>query len=475
MKIFNNKASGSGSGGGTELGSNVGDVFFSYNLSFTPDPRTVDITYSAFSGDPADYPDLKLGIQNPPTLAGLPITKEYDSSIMPYPVNVHEFGEDIWLTGRNIYNGNGQQVKLVKIKKGEYNTPVSYFIDIGYDNVYSRIITDGVYFYIFKTISSSSVYSFITSFIKFKIEDGTYETINFKSKRIAKAYFEKELNQFVVYEVNATDDNDSDMTKNGIYYYDTFEQLKTVADVSLNRYLWAENQIYGLATKFNLNTLRKKDGRIIYTDFTNKQLKDHSDNSLFVDVVGEDGTNTNVSGFTGIFELFGKVFCSFTDVKDSVSYLACVCKEEGKDPIYAYPYTLAQYSSFLIYDNIFDYDFSKPEPFAPAIIYKDTTNTRKALTFNAVKDNQYKFENINSLNPPSGTLGEFSNYMIQDYYNISNKALDDAGYRVYDNLGFIGHITQKVIDLKFNGYSVPFIYVPAYQQGNLTTYLIVKK
>lgn len=473
MKIIhNNQANGGGGSGGSGLGSNVGDVFFSYNMSFSSDPRTVDITYGAFSGSYEDYPDLQPSIINAPTIAGLPVTAEYDNSILPYPVSLYEFDDHFWAVGRNVYN-TSTSMRLSKMAKGDWQPLETFDIPVGHLNIYEKIIFDGENFYIYQE-STGGFTDFIDKFIKFNINTKTYETISFKSKRIVKAYFDNTINKFVVYEVNAIDDNDSDMTKNGIYYYDTFEELKNTADAPLTRYDFSFYQISGLSTVFKNGTLRKKDGQIIYYDKDTKQLREHATNDVFASLIGENGTNTNVTNISGIFEIYGKVFCSFTDVKDSVSYLACLCKEPNEDTTYAYPTTLGAGSPFLIYDQIFDYDFSKPNPYAPAIVYKNSSNIRKALTFNKVKSAQYAFENISSINPPS-TLYEFKNYMSEDYWHVNVKALDDLGYRTYDDLGLIAFVTHRVVDMKFNGYGVPYIYIPAYQQGNLNTYLIVKK
>lgn len=475
MKIIHNdQAGGSGGGGeaGNGLGQAVGDVFFSYNFTFGND-KIADITNQAFRGKNEDYPDLFTTIQLPPTLAGLPVTLELNNSNLPYPLYTHEFDDHFWIVGRNLFGGSNG-VRLSKVMKGDWQIEV-HDIDLGVSNFYSKIIFDGSENFLIY-IEANGASKKITEAKKFNVNTKITTTLTLNPKRIVKAYFDDLLQKFVVFEVNATDDNDSDMSKNGIYYYDNFDDVKTVADVPLTRFDWGTNQITGLVSLFKYSTLRKKDGQILYIDKTTKELKDHTTNAVITPIVGQDGTTAGITGFTSIFELYGRVFFSFGDVKDATNYLALGCYKDGEDTRYAYPYDLVASGVFLIYDKIFDYDFDSPTgPSAPAVLYTTSAQKRRGLTFNSVKEKQYVFDDVNSVNPPSSVTFIDYSYMVDDYRNVYGKSDEDLSYRIYDQYGFIQSLTYAVIDLKFNGFGVPDIYIPPLAVGNLITYLIVKK
>lgn len=474
MKIFDNTGSRGGSGSGGIAGE-PGDIIFSYN--YKTDPKLADITYQSFKGRYEDYPELnQLIVQNPATLSGLPVTDYIDNSLLPYPCELYDFGDFFYATGKNLFNSN--EFFINKIFKtptdNQYN-----IITLPYAASTARAIFDGTdTFYIFNQPTDNSL---ITSAIKYNIETLEQETLTLSAKRIIKAYWATDIQKFVVYEMNAIDEDDHDATKNGIFYYDNFDDVKTVPDIVIDKYKIVDININTYIGLVKNCVLRKTDGQIVYIDQEDKKLKDLLTDAEICSFVGDDGTITNITNFTSIFETFGKLFFSFQDTKDSVGYIAHACYSPADGILmYANTYDMPTYeTNFLIFNYVYNLDFELGNPFGPAVIYTNASQVRKAVTFSVDKEKQFTFENINTLEAPTSTAVIQFSYMKNDYYssytreNTTNE-FDDK-YMIYDMYGFMNAITYSILDIGFNGLGVSFIYVPAYKLDNLITYLIIKK
>lgn len=477
MKIFDNTGSANGSGS-SDLGfyGNPGDVFFTYNGFEPTEDRVVNITTNDFIGDYENYPDLFIYSETTPQLGGIKRTGYIDNSYIAYPgSSTYEFDDHYLVVGRNISSSTQAMVTKV-LKNMDFQEPEFFTIDLDFIFIHLRHIFDGQFIYFYKVSDSSNSSEFTSDFIKYDISTNTYEKINFKSKRIVKSYYDYNISKFIVYEINALNNSDTDTSKNGIFIYDNFEDLKTSADIIIDKFDFNSNGVGGLCEKFRNNVLRKKDENIVYIDEDTKQLKDFNTDALISDIVGEDGTNTNISNFSAIFELYNKIFIRFNDIKDSTPYSAFFCKEDNKNAKYAYCYNLGVVGNYLIFNQVFNQDFSEGSPFGAGVVYTTNSGIRQSLTFSENKSQQILVENINTIKPSSTFYEIPYNYMEDDYSRIVNKKLDELDYLMYNNFNLIEFESNTMVDLNYNGFDAPFIYIPATDIGNgIQTYLIVKK
>lgn len=472
MKIFNNSSSGSGggSGGGSGIGENIGDVFFTYKASFNEDPKVVDITYSAFRAEIDEYPDLGFtNVQMPATIAGLKKTLELNNANLPYPYQLYEFKDYFLFAGNNIFASG--EFLVCKVMKGDWQIERNIIPVTGTNK---RCIFDGTEnFYIYTKTTDGTL---INSAVKYNYITKTITNLTLKNKRIAKAYYANDIQKFVVFEVNAADANDYDTTKNGIFFYDEFDEVKEVADMPITKYTF-EGNIYKFMRRFENYVLRRKDGSVVYVDDVTYKIKDFTTDAEIFGLVGQDGTVNNITEVTSIYELYDKLFVNFADKKDTVDYFASACLK-GSEVLHAYAYNIPSNSRTMIYDKIFNGDFTSETPFAPAVIYTTSSFVRQALVFGSTKEKQILMDNISSVAQPSGSIVQAIqyDYSDDDYYSVYTKVNDDLSYRMFDQYGFMGHPTFAVINLKFNGFGVPDIYIPAFKlDGFLSTKLIIKK
>lgn len=473
MKLFNQSSS---SGSAVDVSGYVlkaGDIVQTLNYKNPVDfPTLFDITYSSFKGEYASYPDLQVTSDIGPTATGLPVSESYPDSLkIPYNnVVTYDIGDSFLMVGQNIFAGNSETIRISKLKKSEWEEIIPVDINVGFPVSDVGFTFDGTYIYAFRKTKAYDTNFFIESFFKININDFTYEEISFKKRRIIKAYYDPTISKFVFYELNTVDDNDSDLSTSGVFICDSFEELKTIPDQSCEKLNFSSTQNSGMVQQLNGCFLRKKNGDYIYIDITTKELKNYSDDSVISTINVRDGAT--FSSYIYIYELYNKIFVDWEESLSPNYLKSFLCVDENNNSTYCYP--AEPFNSCLIFDDVFNYDFSLPEPYGPAVVYTNNSNIRKALTFSSVVDNQHEF-NLNVVDP--GFSYTAIEYYVRndDYRNLIIRDEGDYGWRLYDNFGTLDTKTYSIIDLKFNGFGVPFIYIPAKGLINgFYTYLITR-